>query len=76
LRWEGKGKKTTYFVYIVDDTVDDLSLEGFEYDSTVACDKLGLATSTEDHPLSDVEDRDNSDDVSELTRTCSFYVCV
>ncbi len=68
--------KSTYLVHVVDNSVNDLALEGLEDDSTVSSDELCLATPTKDHALPYVQDGNDSKDVPELTGTCSFYICV
>jgi hypothetical protein len=50
----------------VDDSVDDLALEGLEYDGAIARDELGLAVAGDDHALADVRDGDDGDDEAEL----------
>ena len=63
-----------YLVDIVDYTVDDLSLERLENDCSLSRNKFCLATSREDHPLPDVEDRHNSDNITKLARASSFNI--
>lgn len=50
----------------MDDSVDDLALEGLEHDSSIARDELGLAVAGDDHALADVRDGDDGDDEAEL----------
>jgi hypothetical protein len=65
-----------YLVHVVDNTVDNFTLERFEHDRTITRDKLGLTAPTENHAFSDVEDGDDSDDVAELAGAGSFYIGV
>jgi len=58
--------KNTHPGDVVNDSVDDLALEGFEHDSAIARDELGLTVAGEDHALADVRDGDDGDDEAEL----------
>lgn len=65
-----------YLVDIVDNTIDNLSFERFEYNSTIARNELRLSTPTEDHSLANIEDGDHGDDVTKLAGTCTLDIGV
>lgn len=56
-----------YLVDIVNHTVHHLTFERLEYYGAVSRDELGLAAPTDDHPFSDIEDRNDRYDVSECS---------
>src|SRR6266852_763275 len=56
----------TYSGDVVDDPIDDLSLERLEDNGAIASDELGLAVARDDHALANVRDGHDGDDEAEL----------
>ena len=67
---------SAHLVDIIYDSVHDLSLERLEDNGAIPCNELCLPTSWKDHPLADIENRNNRNDVAELNRACTLYICV
>ena len=61
---------------IVDDSVDDLSLEWFENDRAIPCHELSLSVARNDHARADVRDGDDGNDKAKLARACSLDIRV
>ena len=66
----------THLIDVVDDSIHHLPLERFEHDRAVPCHKLSLSATRHDHPLSNVQNRDDSNDVAELAGTGALDVGV
>lgn len=66
----------THFIDIINDAVNNLSLERLEYNRSISHDELCLAASTQYHSFSNVQNGDNSDDVSKCAGTCSLNIRV
>jgi hypothetical protein len=61
---------------VVDDPVDDLTLERFENDGAIPCYELGLSVARNYHARADVRDGDDCDDEAKLARASALDVRV
>ena len=61
------GSQLVHLVDIVNHTIHYFTFEWLKHDGPIPRDELGLATSTDDHSFSDVEDRDDSNDIAECS---------
>lgn len=66
----------TNLVDIVNHAIHYFTFEWLEHNGAIPRNELGLATPTDDHPFSDIEDRNDGYDVSESSWTCAFDICV
>ena len=56
-----------HLVDIVNHAIYHFTFERLEHNGAVPCNELGLAAPTDDHPFSDIEDRNDRYDVSECS---------
>jgi hypothetical protein len=67
-------EKCVYLRHVLDNSIHHFALERLKDNSTITRDEFGLTTPTENNTLANIQNRDDGNDVTELTRTSAFNV--